>query len=96
MAKQSWFDEKTQTPLIDQQARQLDTFLKTMEDGIVDEAEIKAQEGRLVALMKEVEPQLSGELHHKVTQLLCELSAYDIMRMMHEIQAARPRTKFRG
>ena len=96
MAQQSWFDEKTQTPLIDQHARQLESFLKTMADGVVDDAEVKAQEGRLVALMKEVEPQLSGELHGKVTQLLCELTAYDIMRMVHEIQSARPRTTFRG
>lgn len=94
--RQSWFDEATQTPLIDQYARQLDSFLQTMADGVVEEQEIKAQEGRLVALMREIEPQLGGALHEKVTRLLCEVTAYDIMRMLHEIQSARPKSTFRG
>jgi hypothetical protein len=93
--RQSWFDEKTQQPLIEQYARQLDSFLQTMADGIVDDAEIKAQEGRLLALMREVEPKLDDALHGKVTQLLCELTAYDIMRMFHEMQQTRPRSRLR-
>lgn len=93
---QSWFDEATQQPLIERYARHLDTFIQTMADGVVDDKELKAQEGRLVALMKEIEPQLDPTLHAKVTQLLCELTAYDIMRLLHEVQNARPRTTFRG
>ena len=67
-----------------------------MADGKVDDAEIKAQEARLVALMKEVEPLLDDALHEKVTQLLCELTAYDLMQMLHQMQQARPQTMFRG
>jgi hypothetical protein len=97
MAKrQSWFDEKTNEPLIEQYARQLDSFLTTMADGIVEDREIEAQEARLVKLMKEVEPMLSDEQHGKVTQLLCELTAYDLMQTLHTIQQARPKTVFRG
>jgi hypothetical protein len=91
-----WLDEKTQTPVIDQYAQKLDTFVQTMADGIVDDKEIKAQETRLVNLMKEVEPLLDDKVHEKVTRLLCELTAYDIMNMLHTMQAARPKTKFRG
>ena len=94
--RQSWLDETTQTPRIEQYARQLDTFLQTMADGVVDDTEVKAQESRLAGLMREIEPQLDDALHAKVTQLLCELTAYDIMRMLHELQAARPKTTFRG
>jgi hypothetical protein len=94
--KQSWFDEATQAPLIDQYARQLDSFIQTMADGVVDDSELKAQETRLVGLMREIEPKLDETLHGEVTQLLCELTAYDIMCMLHEVQNARPRTKFRG
>lgn len=94
--KQSWFDEATQQPLIDQYARHLDTFIQTMADGVVDDKELKAQETRLIALMKEVEPLLDPALHAKVTRLLCELTAYDVMRLLHEVQSARPRTAFRG
>ncbi len=92
----SWFDETTQTPLIDKYARELDTFIQTMADGQVDEGEIRAQEGRLVALMKEVEPLLDDATHARVTELLCELTAYDIMQMLHAVQSSRPKTTFQG
>jgi hypothetical protein len=91
-----WLDEKTQTPVIDQYAQKLDTFVQTMADGKVDDKEIKAQETRLVNLMKEVEPLLDDKTHEKVTKLLCELTAFDIMQMLHTMQQARPKTKFRG
>ena len=92
----SWFDEQTQTPVIEQSARQLDSFLQTMADGKVEKREIRDQEARLVALMKEIEPQLDDALHEKVTQLLCELTAYNLMQMVHMMQEARPKTAFRG
>ena len=63
---------------------------------IVDDKEMKAQETRLVTLMKEVEPLLDDKTHEKVTKLLCELTAFDIMQMLHTMQQARPKTKFRG
>ncbi len=91
-----WFDEKSHAPLIEGYARRLDSFIQTMADGIVDDKELTAQEERLVALMKELEPLLDDQLHGKVTQLMCELTAYDIMQMVHNLQQARPKTKFRG
>ncbi|HXG12724.1 MAG TPA: hypothetical protein VNK04_23400 [Gemmataceae bacterium] len=92
----SWFDEKSQAPLIETYARQLDSFLQTMADGKVEEKEIRDQEARLVNLMKEIEPQLDDALHEKVTRLLCELTAYDLMQTLFMMQEARPKTKFRG
>lgn len=92
----SWFDQKTKAPLIDKYARHLDTFLQTMADGVVDDSEMAAQEGRLVDLMREIELKLKDDMHEKVTRLLCELTAYDIMRLLHEMQQARPRVEFRG
>jgi hypothetical protein len=92
----SWFDEATQAPLIEGAARQLDGFIQTLADGRVDAGEVKAQEARLVALMREIEPLLDDALHEKVTRLLCELTAYDLMQMLHAMQQARPRTVFRG
>ena len=97
MAKrQSWFDEKTHEPLIERYARQLDSFIETMADGKVEPSEILAQEKRLVTLMKDVEPQLDDAMHAKVTQLLCELTAYDLMQTIAAMQAVRPKTAFRG
>jgi hypothetical protein len=92
----AWFDEASHAPIIAEQARRLDSFLSTMADGKVEVAEIKAQEERLVKLMKEIEPLLDDKLHAKVTELLCELTAYDLMQTLHKIQDARPKTTFRG
>jgi hypothetical protein len=96
MSRISWFDDKSQTPQIEQHARNLTSFIDALADGRIDDGELKAQEERLTALMKEVEPQLSDTLHDKVTQLLCELTAYDLMRMLHEMQQTRHKTVFRG
>lgn len=92
----SWIDEETQEPLIDDHAKKLESYAQTFADGRVDEEELKAQEVRLTTLMKEIEPQLDDELHAKVTRLLCELSAYDIMQALYEIQQSRAQTTFRG
>jgi hypothetical protein len=92
----NWIDEETQTPVIEKYARQLNSFVETFADGRVDESELAIQEGRVVALLKEIEPQLDDALHRMVTELLCELSSYDIMRFFFTMQKTRPKTTFRG
>ena len=96
MSRTSWFDEKSQSPQIEQYARNLTSFTDALADGKVDDAELKAQEARVTSLMKEVEPQLDDALHSKVTQLLCELTAYDLMQMLREMQKSRRQTVFHG
>ena len=46
--------------------------------------------------MQEVEPLLEPDLHAKVTRLLCELTAYDLMQVMHSLHHSRPKTVFQG
>ena len=92
----SWFDEKSHTILIKEYVQQLSSFIETMADGKIEASELRDQETRLVSLMKEIEPQLDDALHEKVTRLLCELTAYDLMQMLHTMQQARPKTTFRG
>jgi hypothetical protein len=94
--KSQWLDETTGSPIIEQEARRLTSFIDALADGRVDDKELTAQETRLVALMKDIEPRLSPELHAKVTELLCELTAYDLMQVVYTIGQARPKTKFRG
>jgi len=94
--KSSWLDENSHKPLIERYARQLRSFMNAMADGRIDESELRDQEQRLGGLMKEVEPQLDDRLHAKVTELLCELTAYDLMHMLYSINANRPRTTFQG
>lgn len=94
--KQSWLDEKAQTPVIDAYVQKLSTFVQAMADGKIDDGELAAQEQRLSAVMKEVEPTLSDAQHQQVTKLLCELTAYNIMQTLNSLEQARPHAKFRG
>ena len=94
MARASWFDEKTEHPVIQEQINKLESFTKAMADGIVEKRELEAQEQRLTAAMKRLEPELSDELHAKVTATLIELTAYNVMRLLHELHAERARIAF--
>ncbi len=92
----SWLDAKKQTPVIEEAARQMESFVTAMADGIIEAHELKQQEERLVALMKEIEPLLDDDMHEKITKLLCELTVYDLMQILHTMQQSKPTTKFRG
>jgi len=94
--KTPWFDAASDSPLLAEYARKLDSFLDVVADGRVDTKELEEQEKRLVNLMKQVEPLLSPEAHEKVTELLCEVTAYDLMNTFHMAGKARPKVKFRG
>jgi hypothetical protein len=96
MARKSWLDADAQSTLIDDYARELGSFVEAMADGVVDANEVSSQEQRVVSLMKEIEPQLDDATHEKITKLLCEISAYSAMQILHELYEARPNTKFRG
>jgi hypothetical protein len=65
-----------------------------MADGVVDKAELEGQEQRLTAAMKTLEPKLTDELHAQVTSVMIELTAYNIMRLLHELQTERARVAF--
>ncbi|MDX1962155.1 MAG: hypothetical protein SFX18_03315 [Pirellulales bacterium] len=87
----SWFDTQSETPLIAEMARNLDSFLAAVADGKVTTQEVSAQEDRVVAIMKKLEPELARHpvLHAQVTELLVELTAYDLMQMMSMLRESR-------
>jgi hypothetical protein len=89
MTRVSWFDEKTHMPVIDEQVHKLSTFVDAMADGVIDEGELDKQQTSVVAAMKAVESELNDEQHAKITRLMVELSAYNIMRLLHELQQTR-------
>ena len=89
MSRMNWFDESTHHPVIDEQVGKLESFAAAMADGIIEKQELERQEQALVAVMREVEGQLSDEQHAKVTRLLVELSAYNVMRTLHELHTQR-------
>ena len=94
MARTSWFDEKTQEPLLQDRLKKLESFTTALADGVVTKKELASQEQRLVDAMKDVEGELSDALHAKTTTLLVELTAYNVMRLLHELQAERARVVF--
>ena len=94
MAKTSWFDEHAQHPALHERVEQLESFTTAMADGVVDKKELEGQEQRLTAAMQALEPKLSDELHAQVTSVMIELTAYNIMRLLHELQTERARGAF--
>ena len=94
MARTSWLDENTQEPLFQEQLKKLESFTSALADGVVTKKELAGQEQRLVAAMKNVEGELSDALHAKTTTLLVELTAYNVMRLLHELQAQHARVAF--
>jgi hypothetical protein len=94
MSRSSWFDDKAKLPLIDAQVQKLESFTSALADGVISKQELTGQEERLMAAMKKVEAELGDDLHAKVTTLLVELSAYNVMRLLHELQTERARMAF--
>lgn len=94
MARTSWFDDDAQHPLIHEQIEKLESFTSALADGQVSKQELSGQEQRLVSAMKALEPDLSDAQHAKVTTVLVELSAYNVMRLLHELRAEQTRLAF--
>ena len=94
MARTSWFDDKAEHEAIQECASKLESFTSALADGVVSKQELSGQEQRLMAAMKTLEPDLSDDLHAKVTTVLVELTAYNVMRLLHELQSERARMAF--
>lgn len=88
MARTSWINDDS-TPDLDAHVGQLEHFTQSLADGVVDAKELSTQESNLVAAMKAVEGSLNDDQHAKVTKLLAELTAYSVMRTLHEMAQAR-------
>jgi hypothetical protein len=96
MARTSWLDEKSDHPLIHERVQQLDSFTSALADGVVTAQELSDQERRLIAAMKSVESELSDAVHTKMTTVLVEMTAYNVMRLLRELQSEHARVVFNG
>ena len=96
MARTSWFDDKTSQPIFQEQLAKLESFTNALADGVVTTEELAAQEQRLVAAMKALEPELNDAHHAKATTVLVELTAYNVMRLLHELHAEHAKIAFSG
>jgi hypothetical protein len=88
MARASWISDDSH-PDLDAHVDSLEHFASSLADGVIDANELATQEANLMTAMKAVEGSLSDEQHAKVTKLLAELTAYSVMRTLHEMAQAR-------
>ena len=88
MARPSWIDDDSH-PDLDAHVSNLEHFTASLADGVIDAQELATQEKNLVAAMRAVEGSLNDDQHAKVTKLLAELTAYSVMRTLHEMAHAR-------
>jgi aldehyde:ferredoxin oxidoreductase len=93
MARASWLNDDS-TPDLDAHVASLDHFAASLADGVIDAQELATQEANLVTAMKAVESSLSDDQHAKVTKLLAELTAYSVMRTLHDMAKARIKKAF--
>lgn len=96
MARTSWFDDKAEHLVVHEQVTKLESFTSALADGVVTKQELGKQEAQLVAALKALEPQLSDAQHEQVTRVLVEMTAYNVMRLLHELQAERAKIAFQG
>ena len=94
MPRVDWFDDKTSVPVIDEQVQKLAGFVDAMADGVIEKSELERQQASVVQAMKAVQGDLTDAQHEKVTRLLVELSAYNIMRLLNELQQSRLQRAF--
>jgi hypothetical protein len=92
----SWFDDKAEHPVIQERLAELESFTSAMADGVVSKDELSGQEQRLTAAMKTLEAGVDDAMHAKITTVLVELTAYNVMRLLHELQSERTRVAFKG
>ena len=94
MSRMSWFDEDAAHPVVLESVNKLESFTSALADGEVSKNELASQEQRLLTAMRALEPALNDDQHAKVTTVLVEVTAYNVMRTLHELQAERARMAF--
>ena len=94
MARIDWLDDKASAPVLDEQVQKLAGFVEAMADGVIEKSELDKQQSSVVQAMKAVQGDLNDAQHEKVTRLLVELSAYNIMQVLHDLQQARLQRAF--
>jgi hypothetical protein len=94
VTRTSWFDDKAEQPVVLEGVKKLESFTAALADGVIEKNELATQEQRLVAAMKLLEKELNDEQHARATEVLVELTAYNVMRLLHDLQVERVRIAF--
>lgn len=79
MPRRAWFDPETSAPF-NGSVERLESWQAAIEDGVIEPHEVEAQQSRVVALLRELEPMLDDRQHEQVTRVLEELT---VLQAMH-------------
>jgi hypothetical protein len=86
-----WLDEDTNAPSLEERALKLKHFMDSMADGVIDQEELTTQSEAVASAMRAVQDDLTDEQHAKVTDILVEMTAFNIMKTLHELAVSRLR-----
>jgi len=85
MARESWFDVKSNELKFATYVDKMDSWQKALADGMVQPEELQAQMERVTAMLRALEPKLSDEVHEELTNVLYELAVFYGMQRMAEL-----------
>ncbi len=94
MARASWLDDASDLPNLEARIASLDHFTAALADGVIELHELESQQARVADVMRALEPLLDDALHARVTDLLLEMTALNVMTTLHELATERVRATF--
>jgi hypothetical protein len=85
LAERPWFDQETDTLLLDEYVVEMDSYKRIVEDGVITDTEFLEQALRVATLLRRLEETLSPEAKAVATE------AFGEMTVLNALQALRLR-----
>ena len=81
MTDRPWFDEETDTLLLDEYVVEMDSYRRIVEDEAITDAELVEQTKRVASLLRRLEETLSPEAKAVATEALGELAVLNALQV---------------
>ena len=82
-----WFDQETDTLLLDEYVAEMDSYRRIIEDETITDDELVEQTQRVTSLLRQLEEALSPEAKATATEALGELAVLNTLQVKR-LQAA--------
>lgn len=80
MTRANWFSNGKQNHLFQQSVERMESWQNAIEDGVITDEELQEHLEYTSDLLRQLEPQLSDNLHALVTQILLEMAVLNAMQ----------------
>ena len=87
MMDRPWFDQETDTLLLDEYVLEMDSYRRIVEDEAITDEELVEQTQRVASLLRQLEEALSPEAKAIATEALGELAVLNALQVKR-LQAA--------